>query len=157
MAFKSRLKIGIGQRTPVTGWASEPGFIAQMNKATKTLEQSLHQIFAEFDEVTTDVILDAMQPTFEKAKIYVPKKEGKLLASAYLEAEKYRQHRGTGMRVAIGFARDGDPPYALYVHEMVELQHAAPTRAKYLEAAVMEDLTDIRDRIARNYKQFAGM
>ena len=44
--------------------------------------------------------------------------------------------------------------YALIVHEELEYQHAAPTRAKYLEAAVQETLDQIVNEARRVYKEF---
>ena len=40
-----------------------------------------------------------------------------------------------GGRAVVGFAKDGDPPYALYVHEDREKRHAPPTQAGFLLTA----------------------
>jgi len=104
------------------------------------------------EEETAPIVVDALKPTFEKSQKYCPKDTGDLVSSGYLESRKFR-----GNVVAeIGYARGNKPSYAIYVHEMLEYRHKAPTRAKFLEAAIDEDLSDIQGRILKNLKIASG-
>lgn len=91
---------------------------------------------------------NALIPTFEKSQIYCPKETGKLVDSGYLELTgRYPREAGQTPLVEIGYGRNGNPPYALVVHEMVQYRHKSPTRAKYLESALNEDRSKILPRI----------
>jgi hypothetical protein len=127
-----------------------------MSRVVKELETEIIGIFDQFDGVTAEVCVEALKPTLEKSKEYCPKDTGELVGSAYLEHTPYRQHRGTGMRVEMGYAKDGHPDYAPYVHERLDVRHAPPTQAKFLERAVLEDLGGIYFRIAFQYRMFMG-
>jgi hypothetical protein len=85
--------------------------------------------------------------------VYAPVLTGALRASGYLEKVGFRGKP----RVEIGFGRGGDPDYAAFVHEAVDIPRRAPTRSKYLEAAVMEDLDQIYRRLGEGYKTFTGL
>jgi hypothetical protein len=88
------------------------------------------------------ILLEAMEPTFGKSKVYCPKDTKALVNSGYLEARETKN----GAEVAIGYARGGTPFYAVYVHEVPRF-HKDPTRWKWLQFALQEDADDIRTRI----------
>ena len=143
--------IGLGKQSAGrTTYPSEPQFISQMNEQTRQITDALLAVINQFELVSTDVMLEALEPTFKKAAEYCPKDTLELLNSEYLEATSYRGKP----RVEMGFARGGSPRYAMYVHEMIDYKHEAPTRAKFLQAAVMEDLGGIYERLGEGYKQF---
>jgi len=149
-----RLHIGVGLRrqrsTPL--YPSEPGYVQEMRATSKMLVDELLSIVDQFEDVSTEVMMEALQPTFEKAKYYTPKDTMELVESAYLVSTTFRSKP----RVEMGFARAGKPHYGIYVHEIVEYQHAEPTRAKFLEAAVFEDLDDLYQRLGAGYRTFMG-
>src|SRR5690242_969348 len=60
-----------------------------------------------------------------------------------LRASGFVEKNGTGFKtqVTVGFTQ----PYATFVHERMDLHHAAPTQAKFLESASAR----YRDQIAR--------
>lgn len=151
MARKLDVRVGL-TRVSRPIWASEPDFVSAMNAAVGTLMSDLGYILDQFEDVTPDVTVEALQPTFEKAKKYTPKDTMALVDSAYLEVVT---KRGNPL-VEMGFAKGGKPRYAAYVHEMTTNKHAAPTRSKFLEAAVNEDMFDIIDRVADGYSRFAS-
>lgn len=108
---------------------------------------------AHLEGNAADVLYEAMLPTFEKAKLYTPKKDGDLVASGYLEK---RTFRGNSI-VEIGFGKGNKPFYAIWVHEKLEDRHAPPTRAKYLQSALEEDEGQIRSLILAKTKEMAGV
>ncbi|MEB3012856.1 hypothetical protein VJI77_07640, partial [Parvimonas sp. D2] len=56
----------------------------------------------------------------------------------------------------IGFGRGGNPSYAVYVHEM-PFAHKAPTRSKFLQAALDEDMGEIESKLAASVKYASGV
>lgn len=122
------------------------------NRAGKAISDALLNIFDQFEGATGNIMLDAMEPTFEKSQEYVPKLTGDLMNSGYLE------NVGSSRKpiIQIGYGKGGSPDYTVYVHEMVDIPHQSPTRAKFLQAAVMEDLDLIYQRLGLGYKRFMG-
>lgn len=127
--------------------ALRDAFTRQVRGLTKVMEQWVNGL----DASMADVIAETIRPTFEKALTYTPVDTAALVESGYLEVETlYRRHV-----VAIGFARGNKPDYAIYVHEM-PYQHEAPTRSKFLEAAIDEDFRSLEARFAQLTKEAAG-
>ena len=100
-----------------------------------------------------EILLGALQPTFDLSQVYVPVQEGILKDSGYLEMATSRART----QVEIGYARGGQPDYAVYVHEHPEMLHTAPTRYKFLEAALEEDFDNVQARIIEGYKVTSGV
>jgi hypothetical protein len=62
-----------------------------------------------------------------------------------------------GTQAAIGYGRYGRPRYAAFVHENMNMRHAAPTQAKFLETAVNTKIDDFRRRVILFLKQSTGI
>ena len=127
---------------------AEPAFVAQMQAQAKALTDSLLKIMKAFEDVSPDVMMEALQPTFDKSQIYCPVMTGELRSSGYLEVTSYRG----SPRVEMGYAKGGNPRYAVYVHENVEAKHEPPTQAKFLQRAMEEDLPQMYYRLGEGYK-----
>lgn len=120
----------------------------------RSFRASMQDILAGFDEFMEDIetnsaeiLTDAMEETFGKALTYCPEDSGELRDSGYLEVQSFR-----GKHVcAIGFGKGNKPDYAIYVHEM-PYQHEAPTRSKFLQAALDEDYYSILNKVAEGYR-----
>lgn len=110
------------------------------------------KLVRHLEVVSPDILLDAMQPTFALSQQYCPTDTGRLKDSGYLEITE-RRGRPT---VEIGYGFGGEPPYATAVHENLEWQHKAPTRAKWLQVALEEDAQNIQDRIVADYRSVFG-
>lgn len=136
-----------------TGYPSEAGFVRQVNEGMKEITNNLLYCLDQFEGASAEIMYDALKPTFDKTQIYCPHRSGALRDSGYLEIVQWR---GTP-QVQMGYAKGGNPDYAVYVHEMVEIPHVAPTRAKWVEVAVNEDFGGIIDRIADGYRRFSGL
>jgi hypothetical protein len=100
-----------------------------------------------------EVLRMALQPTLEKAIGYCPMKTGALRASAYLEVAR------TGFlgsyQAELGFGRNGEPSYAILVHE-VDRYHKPPTRWKFLQTALEEDASEIQNRLVNGFQVASG-
>jgi hypothetical protein len=117
--------------------ASMDLIIENYRKAISTLEDNI-----------APAIYNALEPTFEKSKEYCPKDTGALVASGYLEIVEFRGKP----RVSMGYGAGGVPDYAAVVHENLEWRHKAPTKAKWLQVAMEEDLGEFLPRVAAQLK-----
>lgn len=145
------IKLQIGKiRSRGTKYPWEPGYVQAINEQCKDLMALIKQVVKQFEDVTPEICKEALEPTLELAKYYCPKDTGALVESAYLEVRGFRGQP----RVEIGFARGGNPYYAVVVHENLEMHHEHPTQAKFLERAVHEDLPNIEERITYAYQEF---
>lgn len=118
---------------------------AQMAEVIKNYENLIRHI----EEITPELLLEALEPTFELSQEYCPKDTGALVASGYLEIREFRGRA----RVDMGYGRGGIPDYAAAVHENMEWRHKAPTRAKWLQVALSEDSANIEERIISGYRE----
>lgn len=151
MSVGIKLKVGkVNVRT--VGYPSEASYVRQVNQGLKQLEKSLIDVLDQFMNVTPEVMLDAMRPIYDLSQEYVPVRDGKLKNSGYLEVVE----RGSRPYVEFGYAKGGRPDYAVYVHEMIEIPHKAPTRAKYAEQAVNDAVGETINRLVANYREFMG-
>lgn len=136
-----------------TGYPSEASFVKQVNDGMRAITKDLISCLTQFENATPEIMYDALKPTFEKSQRYTPYKTGDLRSSGYLEITEWRG----SPQVEMGYGKGGHPDYTVYVHEMIEIPHQAPTRAKFLESAVNEDMGDIADRITVGYQRFIGI
>jgi hypothetical protein len=142
MPYTTRITVGkLSTQTPK--FPSEPGYIAQIQAQMSELEKIYTNLFNKIEGVLPEILLNALGPTKILAETYTPVKTGALRASSYLEVTD----RGQTPRVELGFGKGGQPEYAVYVHEMVEIPHKPPTRAKFLQSAVLEDQANVEKRI----------
>lgn len=153
MAIK-RLHVGVGNRRQRTNppYPSHPAYVQYMRESAALMAEAMLDVIDQFEEVTDDVMLDSLEPVLKKAEYYCPKDTLELVNSSYLEKANFRGQP----RVEIGFAKGGNPDYAVYVHEIMDYKHEEPTQAKFLETAVMEDLDGIYERIGAGYRKFVG-
>lgn len=152
MAPRLQLKMGL-TKVRVPQYASEPGFVSAVNAQMKVLTEELKDIFDQIEGASAEITKEALEPTFEKSKYYCPKDTEALVNSAYLEVNTFRGKP----QVEMGYGRGGTPRYAPYVHEMTTYQHAFPTRSKFLEAAIDEDMAVLPTRLADGYRRFMGL
>lgn len=129
-------------------YPSLPGYTEAMRAQSQAMVKQLMDIINGFENVTTDILLNALDPTAELSDYYCPKDTHKLVESRYLVATSFRGKP----RVELGYARGGNPFYAAIVHERLDMRHAEPTCAKFLQRALQEDLGNIQDRIASGYR-----
>lgn len=114
----------------------------------KQIERRFSMFVEHVNEQTPGIIRQAVQATFWKSQKYCPKDTWRLVNSGYMEDKKVGKN---GYFIEMGYARDGDPEYAVWVHER-PAWHMAPTRWKFLQAAIEEDANEIRRRLVSGFK-----
>jgi len=117
------------------------------------IRQNLLKVVNHIDNITPEAIRFALKPIFDESQRLVPVDKGTLKASGFVEVRK----TATGASAAIGYARHGKPNYAGFVHERLDLRHAAPTQAKFLETAVNTHIDDFRRRLVLFYQKQTGL
>lgn len=94
------------------------------------------------EDVTPEAVDKMLRPTLEKAKMYTPVRTGALRDSGRLEIRK----TSDGARGEIKFGGGPTLYYAPLVHEATWLYHKPPTRAKFLQSALEEDVGEFMAR-----------
>lgn len=102
------------------------------------------QLIKNIRNILPGALEKALTPTFEKALRYCPVDTGKLVASGKLISGRGGYYKPYAR---ISFGDEGLIHYAAIVHERTDLHHDAPTRAKYLQSAMEEDLGEFKGRI----------
>lgn len=152
MTRRRTVKLNIGaQRMPSgsPGNPAGPNYVQNMLAQSKSLTDNILAVINQFKDATPDIIYEALEPTLELSLVYCPIDTGALRASAYLEITEFRGKP----RVELGYARGSDPEYAVAVHENLEWRHEPPTRSKFLQAAVDEDIGNIEARLIAAYQE----
>lgn len=133
------VRIQVGHRNyNVAPQPSAAALGQELRAAFKSLEGDLKWFTDQLEAFLPEDMMAALQPAYDKSQIYVPVDTGALKESGYLVAE----HERGRVNVEIGYGRNGDPEYAVIVHEM-PTPHAAPTRDKFLQAAIDEHYNEI--------------
>lgn len=154
MARKINISASVGrQRITKSVSATEASYVVGIRQAFARITANYGKLIDGLVNITPDIIMEALEPTFELSQKYCPKDTGKLVESGFLETVGV----GKNTRVAIGYAKGGNPHYAVYVHELTHLKHASPTRAKFLLTALEQDAPNIQKRIIVGYKQAMGL
>lgn len=133
---------------------------AAYNKATSnSARQGMREVLTRYNRLlrninqyTPDMLRFALQSTFDFSRIYCPEATGALVNSGKLFVEKHT----TGHRAWITYGDNGRISYAAIVHERTDVQHAAPTRSKYLQAALEDTLPLIKPRLQEALVKFTG-
>ena len=143
---KFRSSVGL-QRIGKNVSSSQASYTRDVRAAMDNIIKNYEAVISDIKGATNAVLKEALTPTFEKAKEYTPKDTEALVNSGYLEVKG----RGANAKAEIGFGKGGKPFYAVYVHERTDLHHASPTRAKFLQGALEEDLPKLLPRLKDAY------
>jgi len=121
----------------------EVSAIKDTRVAIKVIEKDLANVLNGIKDLSEGAIRYALKAPFELSQKYCPVDTGRLVASGYLtvSATSY------GPRGEVGYAPRNNPPYAVWVHERTDLHHKAPTRAKFLQAALEETQGQLLARV----------
>ncbi len=134
-------KVNMGSATSID--YATANYTNLMKLQSKQVSDMLTSIIADIKGVIPQILYEALLPTFELSQVYVPVDTGALKESGFLEKQEFVG----GGRVVMGYGKGGTPDYAILVHERVDMHHKAPTKAKFLLAAIEEDAGDIYARI----------
>ena len=148
------LKISVGrERVTNAVLPSEGGYIQSIRGQMAMVQKNLLKVVNYVEAVTPEAIRFGLQPIFEESQRLVPVDTGELKRSGFIETRR----SATGTQAAIGYGRYGRPRYASFVHENLNMRHAAPTQAKFLEQAVNTKIQDFRRRVVLFLKQSTGI
>jgi hypothetical protein len=158
MATKPRIVIkpSFGR---LPGRVSEGSKAFYKKQAIGTARASMQNVTRQYEKfvrhlqgVTPDIVRNALEPVFDKSQVYVPVDKGYLKESGQLNVE-------TEGGQVIGTITYGDARawYAALVHEYVWLNHEPPTRAKYLQSAMEEELDQFMVSVTLDYSLAMGM
>lgn len=152
--FRPPIHSNIGRtRIPYSDTSSQSDFERNVRRQMQNILKNYAAFVGHMDQQSAEVLIAALQPTFDKSQEVVPKDTRALMHSGYLESRKFRGRTV----VEIGYARGGSPYYAAKVHEDLEAFHQSPTKAKFLEQPLLEDESQIQERILRGFKEASGV
>jgi hypothetical protein len=101
-------------------------------------------------ETLDDGLTRCVRVAFRTSQVMVPKKTTALQKTGVInDTEGRGSRRSKSFTYGQPGEGDGIIDYAAAVHEILRANHAAPTQAKYVEAALLENLPDY-DRLFRN-------
>lgn len=147
------LKLSVGRQFVFSSNSSASGALTRQARSQfQVIEDNYAKFVQHMGNEAPQILKEAMEPTFDKSKEYCPKDSGTLVNSGFMEVESFRG----GARLELGYAKNNKPSYAIYVHEM-PYAHDAPTRSKWLQAAVDEDRNDIEARFIQLTKIASGV
>lgn len=122
---------------------SEAAYIGQMKAQSDQIVANMRKAISHIENTTADALLFGLEPIYDESQRLVPVDTGRLRRSGFTSVRK----RAGGPVAQIGYGRFGQPFYAAFVHERMDIRHAPPTQAKFLETAVMTKLGDFRRRV----------
>ena len=144
----ARFRPVMGSRINNQGGASGRALRSDLNRQMSQLLANFRFFREQAEAAAAPAMVEALEPVMDKAIYYAPEDTGELRASAFLtETNLYGQPT-----VVFGFGKRGKPDYAIFVHEM-PYKHEAPTRSKFLTAAVEEDIPGIQRRYAASMRR----
>ena len=146
MPIKIRARVG-RQAIRSTLDPSTAQYTRQIQQQIKEIEDALSEFADAVDDQAPEIIENALRPTFALSQKYTPGDTGKLKRSGFLDVHTH----GKKTTATIGYGKGGKPPYAVLVHELTELKHADPTRAKFLQSALEEDFHQIQKRLVDGF------
>jgi len=128
---------------------NESGYVASIHAQFEEINDNLNAIIKSLKNVSAYILLDALIPTYSLSQKFVPVRTGALALSGYLEIV---ENDDRGCRVELGYGKHGQPFYAIIVHERIDIPHRPPTRSKYLQAAISQDMRNIQARVEEHFK-----
>ena len=131
---------------------SSTNYTRQMRTQMKGVEANLKEVLNAIEEHSLSALDRILRPTFELSQKYVPVDTGALKRSGFLEVSTRSISGKSRVNATIGYGKGGRPPYTVQVHEMTEVHHKPPTRSKFLQAAIEEELGSIRERVIEEYR-----
>lgn len=149
VAFRSHIGVRSGRRA----YSSQGDFVAAVRESMNRVIDNFKEWTKHIDEQSANVLEDALRPTFDWSQEIVPYRTGELHDSGYLETNSTRGKA----RVEIGYAKGGQPSYAIVVHEDLHAGHESPRQAKFLQMPLEADEQDIMERVREGLRYAAGI
>lgn len=152
--YRPPFKVSVGRgRIPYTDTSSASDFERGVRKQIRDVVGNFTAWVKHMEIESGAVLKEALEPVFELSQVYVPRDTQALAKSGYLEVRRI----GARNVAELGYARAGRPSYAAFVHENLEMYHKAPTQAKFLERAILEEEFKMQKRIQDKMKEAADV
>ncbi len=150
----ARIKTSIGlRRIPKPTRPSIAGATRDVRKQMKVIRSNIEAVINSVEGATPQAVRDGLRPIFFESLKLSPIDKGDLRRSGFLNVtEKSGEVFGE-----IGYAKGGDPFYAVFVHENLAFFHKAPTQAKFLEEAVNRKIGGLKRRIMKSLREATGI
>lgn len=150
----NRLHFPVGrQRLSASTDPSEAGYTRAIRAQMDMLVRNTKATIAAIENISPDALIHALQPIYDDSQELVPVDTGELKASGFIEARLGSR----GAEGVVGYARGGQPQYAVWVHENMVWFHKPPTQAKFLEEAVKRHVDDVPERYAEYVRTMLGL
>lgn len=147
----TKFRVSVGKAGAAT-YPFDNNFANNVATQVKHLEENYAAWVEHMKIQAGDILYGALQPTFEISQERVPYLTGALHDSGYLDVGQ----EGYKTVVHIGYAEDGDPEYAAFVHEDPIAYHKPPTSYKFLQGPLEEDSENIKRRIEQGFLFASG-
>lgn len=147
MSRPLRFSIGYKRATRTSSQATAKTGV-QIKRQFAEINKRLDLLSRAIERSTIGVTKEALKVIFDESQILVPINTGVLKASGYIDVRRTR----SGVIGEVGYAPRNNPPYALFVHENLEMQHKPPTQAKYLQAAVEKNASKVTAMILNHLR-----
>lgn len=152
--FKPPVRINVGkQRLLSTDTSSQAEFTRGVRQQIQGIVKNFEAFAEHMQAVTPEVLYNAFEPAFKDSLELVPRDTQALANSGYLETRRFRNK----VVLEIGYAKGGNPHYGAFVHENLEVYHAEPTQAKFLQQPLEQRSDQIRDDIVNGLKETSGV
>ena len=117
----------------------------------KEITENLNRVLEQVESATLEGLMRFGRAILERSNFYVPKDTGTLEKSGFVSmtgGERPSVSAGASPAVTVGYDGNGEAPYAVFVHELLHLQHKPPTQAKFLQQA-MEEIRNEAERLVQ--------
>lgn len=131
------------QRFEATQHPTTVNITRDLREQFKVIEDNLARVINTIKEATPEALDFALEPIFLQASEWVPIDKGPLSESLVLETSQ----TSAGAFGGIGFGIGESASYAVIVHEDMNVFHAPPTKAKFLEDAINKHEKDVLPRL----------
>lgn len=139
------IRFSVGRRRIDSGVSSlEAGYTRAIRAQMEAIERRVAAAIMDLNQLTPEALEFGLQPVFDLSQVLVPVDTGKLKASGFIESRQTAR----GASAVVGYARGGNPFYAVRVHEILHFRHDPPTQAKFLEEAANRLQGEVATRVA---------
>lgn len=145
------IQVGRVRIHPNTG-IHEAAYTRSIRVQMREITANMKRVVEGVHNLTPEAIKHGLQPMFDESQILVPVDKGVLKRSGFLKTRKTVR----GAVAVMGYGRFGRPFYTGIVHERLDVVHAAPTQAKFLESAIKKHMSRFLPRVTAYIKREGG-
>ena len=134
---------------------SSPAFIqssADAKKAFDAVGKRLEKVIKAIRVESEPALLAIAKEIERRALPLTPIDTGALRESSFTDSRTTSE----GAEAVVGFGKGGEPPYAVFVHE-IQANHESPTQWKFLQAAAEQVEKEIPEMLAAMLRKKLGL